>query len=327
MQVIKPGDNVEGYKILSELGRGAESFIYLAQDIKSKQVYALKHVPKKKEDKDNRFLEQAEKEYEIASKLEHAGIRRIERLIRVKDGFFSVSAILLLMELVDGEPLDRTPPKTFESAADIFEQVARAMAYMHAKGFVHADMKPNNIMVCPDGRAKIIDLGQACPMNTVKKRIQGTPDYIAPEQVHREPITAKTDVYNLGATMYWAFTKKFVPTALPKGDSLLGKLDASLMERPKRTVEINARVPELLDQLIMDCVEIEQADRPESMTAVAERLNLIKARLLAEADLRKSGSFRKVNEDSMNGMKRAAGASGVGMKPPTDAGPGVRASA
>ncbi|MBL8990607.1 MAG: serine/threonine protein kinase, partial [Phycisphaerae bacterium] len=186
--------------------------------------------------------------------------------------------------------------KTFEQAADIFEQVARGMAYMHAKGFVHADMKPNNIIVDAHGKAKIIDLGQSCPTNTVKKRIQGTPDYIAPEQVHRRPITEKTDIYNLGASMYWALTRHFVPTALAKGDSLVGSLDDELMERPKPTVEYNPRVPELFDRLIMQCVEIEPAKRPDSMTEVAERLNLVRGKLIAEAELRKSGSFRKVTQ-------------------------------
>jgi eukaryotic-like serine/threonine-protein kinase len=297
---LKPGELIEGYRVLSELGRGAASIIYLVQDPKTKQIWALKHVAKE-DAKDDRFLKQTECEAEIAAKLQHPNIRRVERMIKRKDGLLSVSELILVMELIDGEPLDKAPPRTFEQAAHTFEQVARAMAFMHAKGIVHADMKPNNVIVTAAGEAKIIDLGQSCATNTVKKRIQGTPDYIAPEQVHRRPITEKTDVYNLGATMYWALTRRFVPTALAKPDSLVGSLDDELMEKPKPTTEWNSRVPEMFDKLIMECVEIEPARRPESMIAVAEKLNLIRGKLLAEAELRKSGSFRQVTSDVAEG--------------------------
>ena len=88
---------------------------------------------------------------------------------------------------------------------------------------------------------KVIDLGQSCPIGTVKPRIQGTPDYIAPEQVHRRPITPLTDVYNFGATMYWVLTRQHVPTALAKGDSLMGSLDDNLIAKPARTIEQDRR--------------------------------------------------------------------------------------
>jgi len=295
LQIFKTGELAEGYRVLQEIGRGAASVVYLVQDPKTKQIWALKHVAKEN-DKEQRFLDQAESEFNIASKLDHDGIRRVERLVKKKSGIMSVSELFVIMELVDGASIDRSPPKTFEQATDIFEQVARAVAYMHKKGFVHADMKPNNVIVDTHGKAKVIDLGQSCAIATVKKRIQGTPDYIAPEQVHRRPITEKTDVYNLGATMYWAVTGQFVPTALAKEDSLLGNIDDALMERAKPPHVLNKRVPEMFSQLITDCVEIEPAKRPDSMNHVADRLNLIRAKLLAEAEMRRSGSFRRVDD-------------------------------
>ncbi|MBL0869416.1 MAG: serine/threonine protein kinase [Phycisphaerales bacterium] len=293
MHIYKPGDLVEGLRVMSELGKGAASVIYLVQDPKTKQIWALKHVAKENE-KDERFLEQTESEYQIAAKLDHPGLRKVDRLIKKKSGLLTVSELFLVMELVDGTSVDRSPPKTFESAAEIFESTARALAYMHSKGFVHADMKPNNIIVDAQGNTKVIDLGQSCTLGTVKKRIQGTPDYIAPEQVHRRPITEKTDIYNLGATMYWALTRKHVPTALGKEDSLLGTLDDSMVAKPKPPSQLNSRVPEHFDKLIMQCVEIEPAMRPSSMSEVADRLAMIRGALLKEATLRKSGSFRRV---------------------------------
>ena len=309
MQIFKPGDIVEGYRVMSELGRGAASVIYLVQDTKAKTIWAFKHVARE-DAKDARFLDQASREYEVASKLQHPNIRRIERMIRIKSGLLSIGELMLVMELVDGQAVDRSPPRTFEQAADIFEQTARGLAYMHASGWVHADMKPNNIVVDDKGHVKIIDLGQSCPMNTVKKRIQGTPDYIAPEQVHRQPITHKTDIYNLGATIYWALTRHFVPTALAKPDSLVGSIDSSLIEKPKPPSELNTRIPEIFSDLIMQCVEVEPAMRPDTMNVVAERLNLIKAKLLAEVELRKSGSFRRVRDDDEAAKSGGRGKSG-----------------
>lgn len=279
MEVLKKGDLIEGYRIMSELGRGAASIIYLAQDEKTKHIWALKDV-QKTDEKSVRFLEQAESEYQLAQKLNHPAIRKIVRMIKKKKGLLSTVRLFLLMELVDGISLDRHMPKTFEQACHIFGQAGSAMAHMHDKGFVHADFKPNNVIVCADESIKIIDLGQSCPIGTVKKRIQGTPDYIAPEQVHRRAITPKTDVYNLGASMYFVLTRKKVPTAMADENSLVGSIDDSLMKPPTPAIEINKRIPPKLDSLIMDCLRV-SPDRRPSMQEVVDRLELIHAMLKA----------------------------------------------
>lgn len=277
----KPGTKLAGYNVLAEIGRGAASIIYLVQDPKTKQVYALKHV-EKHEPKDQRFLDQAMLEYEVASKCKHPAIRSIERLIKTRERLVSLKEVFLVMEYVDGVSVERHPPKTFEQALDIFKQTAAGLAAMHAAGYVHADMKPQNVVVTDEGSVKVIDLGQSCAIGTVKERIQGTPDYIAPEQVHRRAITPKTDIYNLGATMYWTLTGKNIPTALPKGDtSLVGSLDDKFIERPKPIRELNPRTPEKLADLVMACVEVDPEARPASMDDVYQRLDLVHAMLLA----------------------------------------------
>jgi serine/threonine protein kinase len=280
----KKGEAIEGYRVLSELGRGAASVIYLVQDPKTKQVWALKHVMKEHA-KDQRFLDQAEAEYQIASELDHPNLRKIGRIVKIKRRFLSVKELYLLMELVDGVSLDHSPPTTFTKAVHIFQQVAEALAHMHDRGYVHADMKPNNVVVSDQGLAKIIDLGQSCKIGTVKERIQGTPDYIAPEQVHRRAITPKTDIYNLGATMYWVLTRRHIPTALPK-NSLVNSLEDHLIERPAPAIELNPRVHPKLNELIMQCVEVDPEKRPADMHWVADRLNLIYSILRAEDDRR-----------------------------------------
>ncbi|MEN0020811.1 MAG: lipopolysaccharide core heptose(II) kinase RfaY, partial [Planctomycetota bacterium] len=188
--MLKKGDVIDGFRVMAEIGRGAASVIYLAQEQRTKQVWALKHV-EKNSDKDQRFLDQAEIEYKVANDVSHPVIRTIKKLIK-KRSFLEVRELFLVMEFVDGVSLDRQPPKTFEDACSVFHKVAEGLAAMHAHGFVHADMKPNNIVVDDQGNTKVIDLGQSCKIGTVKPRIQGTPDYIAPEQVKRRAITPRT---------------------------------------------------------------------------------------------------------------------------------------
>lgn len=271
----KPGTKLADFNVLAEVGRGAASIIYLVQDPKSKQIKALKHV-EKHEAKDQRFLDQAESEYEVSNKVRHPLVRSIERVIKVRDGLLGVGGVkhlYLVMEYVDGVSVERRPPETFEAALKIFIQTARGLAAIHAAGFVHADMKPNNIVVLEDGSIRIIDLGQACAVGTVKERIQGTPDYIAPEQVHRRAITPKTDIYNLGATIYWALTRQNIPTAIPKENNpLVSTIDDAFIARPKPMIEVNKRVPEALSHLVMQCVEVDPDKRPDDMDSVAAQL-------------------------------------------------------
>ncbi len=305
----KPGEVVEGFRILAEIGRGAASIIYLVQDPKTKQVWAMKHV-KKDNDKDQRFLDQAEEEYRIASRIKSDTIRKIERLLRKREGLLSTSELFLVMEHIDGSSIEREPPVTFEDAVDIFEQVARGLTDMHREGFVHADMKPNNVIVNSELIAKIIDLGQSCKIGTIKQRIQGTPDYIAPEQVHRKAITPKTDVYNLGATMYWVLTRHFVPTALTgKTDSLVQGLDDALIPRPKPIHDLNPRCPDLLAKLVMECVVTDSDKRPQ-MESVVERLNLVRGKLAAGSILRRSGQIAK--EPALGNGSNGGGSGGSG---------------
>lgn len=318
----KPGDTVEGLRILQELGQGAASTVYLAQDPKTKQIWALKHVHRSTE-KDDRFLEQAVGEYEVASKLDHEAIRKIPKIFKTRAKLFTLlTDVMLVMEFTDGVSMDKRRPKTYEEAVEIFHQVASAMKHMHERGFVHADMKPNNVMVSPGPVAKIIDLGQSCATNAVKERIQGTPDYMAPEQsVKNQPITPLTDIYNLGATMYWVLTKRAVPTAMNQSgeNSLLGKMDVSMIPKPPAVSELDPNCHPKLNELIMHCVELDPNDRPESMGYVCDRLQLILGMLrasrgksgggLTPATLLDPGASRA---DSSAGTKAGTGA---GMRP------------
>jgi serine/threonine-protein kinase len=119
----------------------------------------------------------------------------------------------------------------------------------------------------------VIDFGQGCKIGTVKERIQGTPDYIAPEQVARRPISVQTDVYNLGATLYWALTGSNIPTlyTVNKGEN------SFLLDQTIQTpADKNPKVPGGLSNLVMECVATRPAKRPADMDEIVARLELVK---------------------------------------------------
>ena len=270
-----------GYKVLAKIGEGAASMIYAVQHARTKQVWAMKQVVRRT-DKDIRFIEQVEQEYEVCSRLDHPNIRKVEKLIRNRKMFRVIEA-LMLMEFVDADTIDQRNAADLRFTVDIFIQVARALAHMHERGFVHADLKPTNIMVDEQGLVKLIDLGQACSIGTVKKRIQGTPGYMAPEQAHREAITERTDVYNFGATMHWIITREVIPTALPPSEDrkglYSGALDAEQVPLPPPPSERNASIPESLSTLILECVAPRTGDRPQTMASVLRSLEAIRQEL------------------------------------------------
>jgi serine/threonine protein kinase len=271
---MDPLPEIADFEIISCLGYGARSTIYAVSERKSGQVYALKRVVRKSAD-DDRFIEQAEQEFAIASQFDHPALRKSIRMIRRRK-MLKTAELYLLMELFDGQSLDVQRPEKLSSLIKIFVQVAQGLGAMHRLGYVHADIKPNNILVNEKFATKIIDFGQSCAVGTVKSRIQGTPDYIAPEQVGRGPLTPATDVFNFGATMYWCCTDHHIPTLIPKKKDKSSVPTAPVNENkePKAPHELNAQIPMPLSRVIMDCVQNRPSHRPQDFSAVIPRLEL-----------------------------------------------------
>ncbi|MEA2734010.1 MAG: eukaryotic-like serine/threonine-protein kinase [Humisphaera sp.] len=267
-----PPKTLFGYNVIDLIGEGAGSLIYAVNDAASGQIYALKHVIRK-DDKDIRFVEQLEAEHEVGQLIRHPGVRRTIDLKVNKSLLMKVTEAALIMELFDGRPLEFVKAPSMLTLVDIFINTARALDALHALGYVHCDLKPNNILVNDKFHVKVIDLGQAAKQGTKKTRIQGTPDYIAPEQVNCAPVTYRTDVFNLGATMYWSLTNTKLPTLYTvskKENSFL--LDAKI-DTP---ASLNKSVPEPLSNLIMECVKTSPVKRPKNMNEVATRLETIR---------------------------------------------------
>jgi serine/threonine-protein kinase len=269
------------YDVIDRLGEGAKSFIFLVVDPATRRQYALKHVTRV-DPKDIRFIEQMETEFEVSRNFTHPNLRRSYELKVNKTLLMKVTEAFLLMELVDGKPLDVRPPGTIMEIVDTFIAAAHGLKAMHALGYVHCDIKPNNILRNERGDVKVIDFGQSAKIGTVKERIQGTPDYIAPEQVHRKPIDVQTDVYNLGATLYWALVGKPIPTLYTvnkKGENSF--LVDTRIETPQ---QLNEKVPTALSNLTIDMIASKKERRPSTMDEVITRLELAKHVLLKQAN-------------------------------------------
>jgi len=259
--------NVGGFTILGRLGKGARTTIYRATDDEDGQEVALKRIVLQRPE-DARVLEQTETEYNIATKIDHPYIRKCFKIKKIKR-LFRVRELVMSMELFEGQTLEEFPGLSLGDVLLIFRMVAAGLNAMHQKGFVHCDIKPNNILVSKSGAVKIIDLGQGCPIGTTKARIQGTPDYIAPEQVKREPLGPRTDIFNLGATMYWALTGKNVPTLIaPKNG--VGLLEKRECQAPH---EIKPQIPRTISSLVMSCVQDNPLDRPKDMGEIMSTLD------------------------------------------------------
>lgn len=260
-----------GYDVVSRLGEGAGSTLYVVCDPKNGQLYCLKHVVRH-EEKDLRFIEQLQNEFEMSRHFRHPVLRRSIDLKINKKFLGGITDAALVLELVDGTPLDQQPLLPIPRLLDVFMEVAHALHSMHFQRLVHCDIKPRNILTCPDGKVKLIDFGQTCKTGTVKDRVQGTPDFIAPEQVRLKAVTAQTDVFGLGATLYWALTGSKIPTLYNTHRSEWHDLKQQKYPSPHA---LNPQIPEPLSRLAMWCCMVSLGSRPNDIEKVIEGLKTV----------------------------------------------------
>ncbi|HBG28820.1 MAG: hypothetical protein A2Y10_06840 [Planctomycetes bacterium GWF2_41_51] len=262
---------LDGFTIIKKLGIGARTTIFLAKDEENGKTIALKRAVYEKPE-DLRIFEQIENEYRVSKIVNHPYLRKCGKLIKIRK-LLKVKELLLTMDLFEGESLERSKSLSLGDVMLVFRMVAEGLNAMHQQGFIHCDIKPNNILINNDsGAISIIDLGQGCKIGTVKPRIQGTPDYIAPEQVKRMHLDARTDVFNLGATMYWALTGKNVPTLIPQANDIAAMMGQKGFAAPH---EIYNKIPISVSRLVVDCVREEPIKRPKSMSEIISRLDLL----------------------------------------------------
>lgn len=206
----KDSQRIPGYRILKKLGAGAMATVFLARQISLDRMVAIKVLPKKFSDNTN-FIERFYKEGQAAAQLNHPNIVQAYDVGQAGDHHYFV------MEYVDGPTVyDRIVEAKRVGEAEtvqIITQIAMALQHAHERGFIHRDIKPKNIMLTTNGRAKLADLGLARAISDKEAaeaeagRAYGTPYYISPEQIRGElKIGPQADIYGLGATMYHMVT-------------------------------------------------------------------------------------------------------------------------
>jgi serine/threonine protein kinase len=250
------------FEILAHLGEGAGSRVLHVRRAADGKEYALKLVPIACE-KDMKYLVQARQEYRANRLLDHPNIVKVYRFEKDVGWLRRVKRAMILMEFIPGQTLDQEPPPGVAPLIRAFQHVASAVAHMHARGVVHADLKPNNIMVGPHG-TKVIDLGLSRVNGESPGRLQGTPEYMAPETAARKLVNERSDVFNFGATMYRMLTFRYPPA--PLQGVVLGARSFRRLLRP--VGELNPHVPAELCELIHRCLSYEPTDRPAAMAEV-----------------------------------------------------------
>ena len=262
------GSTFGAYGIRALLGAGGMGQVYRAFDPRLGREIALK-VIRRVEGDDDSSLDRLLREATLASALNHPNIVTIYETGVVDSDRY------IAMELVDGATLRQLAAQglPLSRIVGIARQAAEALAVAHAAQIVHRDIKPDNVMVRPDGYVKLLDFGlarvQPNPFSGPTRQpstgarseaglILGTVGYMAPEQARGEAVTAEADIFALGVVLYELVTGRHPFMAA----SQLGTLHALLWETPEPPSLLNPELPRAIDQLIVEALQKDQRLRP-----------------------------------------------------------------
>ena len=276
---LPSGTQVGPYEVLTQLGAGGMGEVYRARDRRLGRDVALKVLRRVlvlgnggQDDALDRLLREAT----LASALNHPNIVTI-----YETGVFDQDRYIA-MELIEGFTLRRASAQGLPlgRTIGIARQVSEALAVAHASQIIHRDIKPDNVMLRPDGYVKLLDFGlarvQPEAINagstgpiTEPGTVLGTVAYMAPEQARGETIAPEADVFALGVLLYELVTGRH-PFSAP---SQLGMLHALMYESPEPPSFLNAELPRAIDQLIVEMLQKDARLRPGS-SEVMYRLSL-----------------------------------------------------
>jgi len=263
-----PGTLLNGrYRIIALLGKGGMGEVYRATDLTLGQSVALKFLHALSSS-DPRWLERFHSEVRIARQVSHPNVCRVYD-IGEAEGLPFIS-----MEYVDGEDLAsllrRIGRLPSDKAIEIARKACAGLAAAHAKGVIHRDLKPHNIMLDRHGEVLICDFGLAAvasELNAAEIR-QGTPAYMAPEQIKGTEVTHSSDLYSLGLVLYELFTGKRAYTATNINDMLNQQEAMSLTSMSSHANDIDPAV----ENIIRRCLDPIPANRPLTAIAIAAAL-------------------------------------------------------
>ncbi len=269
-QSLRTGDVLaERYEILSLLGEGGMGAVYKAVDRELDREVAVKLIrPELASQAD--ILDRFKQEVILARQITHYNVIRIYDL--GSDGPLK----FLTMEFVEGVDLKhylaKNKPDIIE-VAGLFRQICDGLMVAHATNVVHRDLKPQNVMIAPDGRAAVMDFGLALAIEkkgtTQSGGILGTPDYMSPEQAVGETLDQRSDIFSLGLMLYEMLTQTIPFTA----DTMLATLAARTKGPAPPPISVNPAIPLALNNIVCKCIEIDREARYQSVTQVLEDLD------------------------------------------------------
>jgi serine/threonine-protein kinase len=269
---------VDRYELEELVGSGGMSSVYRAHDSLLERHVALK-VMHEQLLSEGDHVERFRREARLAAQLSHPNI------VTVIDRGEQQGRQFIVFEYVEGENLkaliEREAPLSERDAIELALQIADGLAFAHAHGLVHRDVKPQNVLLNDDGRAKVTDFGIARSVDvhrglTQTGTVMGTSDYISPEQARGGRVDASSDIYSLGAVLYELLTGE-VPFP---GDSFVAVALRHINEPPPSVRERRPELSPRLDAAIRTAMAKDPDDRFPSMETFASELRAA----LAEPD-------------------------------------------
>jgi eukaryotic-like serine/threonine-protein kinase len=266
------GEIIAGYSVLKKVGEGNRGVVYQARDARGETVALKVLKPDCARDADlvREFLDEAA----ATDRIDHEGVVKV-----LGDGAED-GRHHLLMEFVDGPPLDRVLTErgriSWRTATRIMIGLANGLAAAHAKGLIHRDVKPANILLMRDGSPKIVDFGIVKDIGTLKGflvngRRVGTAAYASPEQCLGKRLSESTDMYSLGATFYHMVCGR--PPF--EGKSTTEVMKKHVRALPVPPADLIRTLPKGLSKAIEKMLAKKQTDRFESMEKLASDLEMI----------------------------------------------------
>lgn len=258
------------YRIVRLLGEGGMARVYLAHDEVLDRDVAVKVLARRLAE-DAESVERFRREARSAASLSHPNIVAVHDSGRTEAG-----DRYIVMEYVPGgtlkDPIREKGTLAPGEAASVALQVARALAAAHARGVIHRDIKPQNVLLNESGEAKVADFGIARAAGSATLTGTGlgpgTARYVSPEQAKGGPVTPQSDLYSLGVVLYEMLIGK-VPF---EAESPIGVAMKHIDEEPRPPREVNPRIPELLNDLTVELLAKDPGDRPEGAAALVREL-------------------------------------------------------
>jgi len=257
------------YRLLAVIGEGGMATVCRAQDIMLGRTVAVKVLHERRA-KDEAFLARFYREAQAAANLDHPNI------VSVYDIGQDGNRHYIVMEYVEGRNLKElileSAPFPIERALTIAIQICAAVGAAHKAGLIHCDVKPQNVLVAPDGRLKVTDFGIARALTSTPMveggDVWGTPDYLSPEQAAGKGLGPPSDVYSIGVVMYEMLTGR-LPFEAESGVALALK---HLREEPTPVNELNPRVPPGLARIVHKVLAKEPSARYRTASQLAQIL-------------------------------------------------------